>query len=55
MAIWKETQPTHEYKYPHLHCVDDFQMCGNSIQDFFNVKRDGNCFHDQRLLGVKEV
>jgi len=54
-ATWKETQLTLEHKYPPIHCVDDFEMRGNSIQGFFDVKRDGNFSSDQRLVGFKEV
>jgi len=55
MATWQETNPTQEHKYQTLHCVDGFEMRGNSILEFFDVKRDGNFSHDQRLVGFKEV
>jgi len=55
MATCQETNPTQEHKYPPLHCVDDFEMHGNSIKEFFYVKRNGNFSHDQRLVGFKEV
>jgi len=55
MATWKETHPTQEQKYPPLHCVEDFEMRGNSIQGFFEVKRNVNFSHDQRILAFKEA
>jgi hypothetical protein len=55
MATWKETQPTQEHKYPPFQCVEDFEKRGNAIQDFFDMKRDGNFSHDQRFVGFKEV